>query len=172
MEKCLSPGSLRSLFHLHLLATELLVLILQEVSIPTFQQAAAQMPFIVTALALQPNGKILIGGAFTVLRGGNRKPIARLNSDSSVDVSFKASRSPDNTISTVLRKNINQRADREAFFKEIGTLIGEFDLEHHIGVCLLHNHNLVTSGHFMLGRIDKTSYSTPALVMQRIERAG
>lgn len=67
---------------------------------------------------------------------------------------------------------LNQLDDREAFFKEIGTLIGEFDLEDHIGVCLLHNHNLVTNGHFMLEIFDKSSYSTPALVMQHIERAG
>lgn len=42
----------------------------------------------ITMLALQPDGKILIGGLFTTFNGINRNRIARLNQDGSLDVSF------------------------------------------------------------------------------------
>ncbi|MFN0128917.1 MAG: delta-60 repeat domain-containing protein [Verrucomicrobiales bacterium] len=42
----------------------------------------------VAALAVQPDGKILIGGQFTTVRGFTRRGIARLNADGSVDSSF------------------------------------------------------------------------------------
>jgi len=46
--------------------------------------------FEVTGLALQPDGKILIGGSFTTLAGGAtpRNHIARLNADGSIDAAF------------------------------------------------------------------------------------
>jgi len=40
------------------------------------------------ALALQPNGQIIIGGNFTSFNGVNRNHIARLNADGSVDTTF------------------------------------------------------------------------------------
>ena len=43
---------------------------------------------IVLALALQADGKVLIGGFFTEVRGNTRNRIARLNADSSVDQTF------------------------------------------------------------------------------------
>lgn len=42
----------------------------------------------ISSLALQPNGKILIGGNFTSFNGSPRYHIARLNSDGSVDSTF------------------------------------------------------------------------------------
>ena len=45
----------------------------------------------VRALAIQPNGKILMAGRFTIVRGNTRNHIARLNDDSSVDQSFNSS---------------------------------------------------------------------------------
>jgi len=42
----------------------------------------------VTAIALQPDGKVLIGGDFTRCFGAARRCIARLNSDGSLDTSF------------------------------------------------------------------------------------
>ncbi len=42
----------------------------------------------ITCLALQPDGKILIGGNFTSFNGANRFHIARLNTDGNVDPSF------------------------------------------------------------------------------------
>lgn len=42
----------------------------------------------VTALALQSNGKVVIGGDFTTVNGMNRNHTARLNTDGSLDSSF------------------------------------------------------------------------------------
>jgi uncharacterized delta-60 repeat protein len=44
--------------------------------------------YLVNALALQPDGKVMIGGAFTDYNGVTRNRIARLNSDGSLDTSF------------------------------------------------------------------------------------
>lgn len=43
----------------------------------------------IRAIALQPDGKILIAGDFTSYNGANRNKIARLNPDGSLDSSFK-----------------------------------------------------------------------------------
>ncbi len=42
----------------------------------------------VNALALQPDGKILVGGIFTTLNGQSRNYIGRLNADGTLDASF------------------------------------------------------------------------------------
>jgi uncharacterized delta-60 repeat protein len=42
----------------------------------------------VTSLALQPDGKILVGGLFTLLGGQTRNRIARVNDDGSLDMNF------------------------------------------------------------------------------------
>jgi uncharacterized delta-60 repeat protein len=42
----------------------------------------------ISALALQPDGKIIIAGNFTAYNGNNRRHIARLNSDGSLDNTF------------------------------------------------------------------------------------
>jgi uncharacterized repeat protein (TIGR01451 family)/uncharacterized delta-60 repeat protein len=42
----------------------------------------------VFAIALQPDGKVVIGGDFTSVNGTSRNGIARLNSDGSLDLSF------------------------------------------------------------------------------------
>ena len=42
----------------------------------------------VRSIALQPDGKILIGGAFTNVNGTNRNHIARLNADGGLDLGF------------------------------------------------------------------------------------
>jgi uncharacterized delta-60 repeat protein len=42
----------------------------------------------VHALALQPDGKVLVGGTFTTMNGVSRNRIARLNSDGSLDTGF------------------------------------------------------------------------------------
>ena len=44
--------------------------------------------YAVLALALQPDGKLLIGGGFTAYNGTPRNHIARLNADGSLDASF------------------------------------------------------------------------------------
>ncbi len=40
------------------------------------------------SIALQPDGKILVGGDFTVVNGANKNYIVRLNSDGSLDTAF------------------------------------------------------------------------------------
>jgi uncharacterized delta-60 repeat protein len=51
-----------------------------------------QPPVIVTgavfSVAIQPDGKVLLGGDFTLVNGTNRSRIARLNADGSFDTSF------------------------------------------------------------------------------------
>ena len=42
----------------------------------------------VYALALQPDGKVLVGGAFTILNGTTRNRLGRLNADGSLDPTF------------------------------------------------------------------------------------
>jgi len=44
----------------------------------------------VRAIALQPDGRILIGGAFTTARGAAQRSIARLNANGSIDTSFNS----------------------------------------------------------------------------------
>ncbi|HYN84120.1 MAG TPA: DUF4214 domain-containing protein, partial [Pyrinomonadaceae bacterium] len=56
----------------------------------------------VRAVALQPNGDILIGGAFSFVNGQPRQGVARLNADGSLDASFLASGSGANHIVTSL----------------------------------------------------------------------
>jgi|GEM_PF-1164951 len=43
---------------------------------------------VVYATAVQPDGKILIGGAFTSVQGESRRHFARLNADGSIDTAF------------------------------------------------------------------------------------
>jgi uncharacterized delta-60 repeat protein len=55
----------------------------------------------VFALALQPDGKIIIGGAFHKFNNTTRVKIARLNSDGSLDLGFNSASGADNNIFTV-----------------------------------------------------------------------
>jgi uncharacterized delta-60 repeat protein/uncharacterized repeat protein (TIGR01451 family) len=50
------------------------------------------------AMALQPDGKLLIGGFFTVVHGTNRNHIARLDTDGSLDEFFNPGGGPDNPV--------------------------------------------------------------------------
>jgi uncharacterized delta-60 repeat protein len=52
----------------------------------------------VQSLALQPDGKVLVGGAFTSYNGTPRKNIARLNADGSLDASFNPGIGADNRV--------------------------------------------------------------------------
>src|SRR5437867_2422328 len=53
-----------------------------------FQNGLSGANFDVCSIALQSDGKILIGGLFTVINGTNRNYLARLNSDGNLDTSF------------------------------------------------------------------------------------
>src|SRR5439155_13393793 len=52
---------------------------------PVFNPSANSYVY---SLAVQPDGKILVGGDFTTLTGQPRKYMAQLNSDGSLDTSF------------------------------------------------------------------------------------
>ncbi|HWQ92496.1 MAG TPA: Calx-beta domain-containing protein, partial [Clostridia bacterium] len=52
----------------------------------------------ISTLELVPGGKIVIGGAFTFFNGTQRKSIARLNNDGSLDTSFDPGTGADGTI--------------------------------------------------------------------------
>jgi uncharacterized delta-60 repeat protein len=53
------------------------------------------------SIALQPNGKVILGGAFVSVNNTNRGRIARLNSDGSLDLAFDPGLGADNTIYAV-----------------------------------------------------------------------
>ncbi len=55
----------------------------------------------VSAVAVQPDGKILIGGAFTIVGGTTRNRIARLNTDGTLDTTFDPGTGANNTVSAV-----------------------------------------------------------------------
>ncbi len=55
----------------------------------------------VWTMALQPDGKILIGGDFTHVSGNLRKFVARLNADGTPDLSFNTSNGPDDSVLAV-----------------------------------------------------------------------
>ncbi len=55
----------------------------------------------VYAVALQPDGKVLIGGDFTQVNGTGRARIARLNTNGVVDVSFNSGSGANNRVTTI-----------------------------------------------------------------------
>lgn len=55
----------------------------------------------IEAIAVQPDGKIIIGGQFSIYGGVERNHIARLNSDGTLDTSFDPGTGADNGIHTI-----------------------------------------------------------------------
>ena len=55
----------------------------------------------VRSLALQPDGKVLVAGLFSVVNGTNRARVARLNPDGSLDATFNPGSGPDNPAYTL-----------------------------------------------------------------------
>src|SRR5439155_1358076 len=54
----------------------------------TFMNGVSGANYGVSSIALQSDGKVLIGGGFTTVNGATRKAIARLNPDGTVDSGF------------------------------------------------------------------------------------
>ena len=72
----------------------------------TFLNGAAGADNGVTVVELQPDGKILVGGAFTSINGATRGKIARLNADGSLDAGFQnASLSSNTTVRAIARQS-------------------------------------------------------------------
>ena len=61
----------------------------------SFQTTSGGADGEVLTIAVQPDQKILIGGAFTRVNGTSRNRIARLNADGSLDTTFDAGTGPD-----------------------------------------------------------------------------
>lgn len=57
-------------------------------SIDTSFNIGTGIPWIVTSSALQPDGKIIIGGHFETFNGVSRNKIVRINTDGSLDLTF------------------------------------------------------------------------------------
>jgi len=55
----------------------------------------------VYAVTAQPDGKVLVGGAFSTVDGTNRARIARLNGDGNLDLSFNPAGGANNTVRTI-----------------------------------------------------------------------
>ncbi len=55
----------------------------------TFQNGMSGANAFVSSLAVQTDGKMLVGGGFTLMNGASRGGIARLNTDGSVDATFQ-----------------------------------------------------------------------------------
>ena len=60
---------------------------------------------VITSVALQSDGKIIIGGKFTAFNGYPRNHVARLNADGSVDTSFNPNSGADGTVWSVLPRS-------------------------------------------------------------------
>ncbi|CAN5407322.1 hypothetical protein BH10ACI3_BH10ACI3_20930 [soil metagenome] len=57
---------------------------------PTFNVAFPSRPSGVTSVAVQPDGKVVIGGSFSTISGQTRNGLARLNTDGSLDTAFNS----------------------------------------------------------------------------------
>ena len=69
---------------------------------PWFNQGAND---VITSVALQSDGKIIVGGKFTAYNGYPRNHIARLNADGSVDLTFNPNSGADGTVWSVLARS-------------------------------------------------------------------
>ena len=67
---------------------------------PTFDPGS-ELNASVNALALQADGRIIVGGDFTSVGGGGINHLARLNSDGSLDSSFNPGSGPDDSVFTL-----------------------------------------------------------------------
>ena len=59
----------------------------------------------VQSVAIQGDGKIIVGGSFTTLNGSTRNRIARLNADGSLDASFNIGTGLNNAVNTIAIQN-------------------------------------------------------------------
>ena len=66
----------------------------------TFNTGTAVTNGIVRQITLQPDGKILIGGSFTLYNAVTRNRMARVNADGTLDTSFDAGVGPNNQVNS------------------------------------------------------------------------
>ena len=68
----------------------------------SFDKAAGANPLPITSMVRQADGKLIVIGAFTALRGIARNHIARLNADGSLDTSFVIGTGPDAALHAIV----------------------------------------------------------------------
>ena len=71
---------------------------------PTFNVTGSGPTNLVNAVVLQPDGRVLIGGAFTSVSGVGRNRIARLNSDGNLDTSFNPATGANGVVTAIARQ--------------------------------------------------------------------
>jgi len=74
----------------------------------------------VRSLAIQPDGRILAGGEFTLVAGQSDNYIVRFNTDGSLDSSFNAGIGTDGTVYDI---NYDQTSSTDIFTNGVGTLV-------------------------------------------------
>jgi len=67
----------------------------------TFLASGAGFNAAIRALALQLDGRVMVGGAFTTVNGTNRNYVVRLNIDGTVDSSFSPGAAADNPVNSI-----------------------------------------------------------------------
>ena len=88
----------------------------------------------VFAVAVQPNGKILIGGDFTSVNGIALTNLARLNANGSVDTSFLAGTGADSTVRALLVQTDGKILMAGSFTNYAGTAVGRVARLHATGL--------------------------------------
>ncbi len=78
----------------------------------------------VYAVAVQPDGKILVGGDFTTVNNTNRARIARINANGSLDLSFNAGAGPSNAVRAILVQTNGSIVIGGSFTNVSGTAAG------------------------------------------------
>src|SRR5262249_61528981 len=80
-------------------------------------------PQVVTSIAVQTDGKILVAGRFHTLAGQPRPRIGRLNGDGSLDTSFNAA--ADDSPSSVVVALVVQSDGKILIAGEVNTVVAE-----------------------------------------------
>ena len=86
---------------------------------------------VVMALAIQPDGKVLVGGQFSNFAGVARKGLARLNADGSLDTTFVVGEGVHNDgwVHAIALQAPPTETETEEEGEDVGLLDGHFDLD-------------------------------------------
>jgi len=124
----------------------------------------------IEAMALQPDGKIVVGGLFTTFNGVVVNHITRLNSDGSLDTGFFSGSGADNEV-----RSITLQADGTMY---VGGLYGNFNGTHRLGFARLYYNGTVdttfmdTAYNQFAGLKRIYSYDTPAVYCSGVQSDG
>jgi uncharacterized delta-60 repeat protein len=112
----------------------------------------------VYTLVVQPDGKIIVGGAFTVLGGESRNHIARLNPNGSVENTFNPGVTGGNVYSMALQ------ADGKIL---LGGNFNAVDAHPHYSIARLNSDGTVDTTFNLGANMASTIFSLPLLTQQR-----